>query len=119
MRLINVETYELKELFTDKMPPYAILSHTWGAEEVTFQDWVRFVDESVKGQSTKYQSIKDKAGFKKIKGACLQAKKDSIQWLWCDTNCIDKTSSAELTEAINSMFAWYRSVNDSTQDAGF
>lgn len=70
-------------------------------------------------ESTKGQSIKDKAGFKKINGACLQAKKDNLQWLWCDTNCIDKTSSAELTEAINSMFAWYRFVNHSTKDASF
>lgn len=107
MRLINVVTYELKEFFTEKTPPYAILSHTWGAEEVTLQDWTR-----LKGQSTKHQSLKDKTGFKKIQGACLQAKKDNLEWLWCDTNCIDKTSSAELTEAINSMFAWYRFVNN-------
>lgn len=103
MRLINVETYELKEFFNKKAPPYAILSHTWGAEEVTLQDWA----------SLKYDdSIKAKVGFQKIKGACSQAKKDSLEWLWCDTNCIDKRSSAELSEAINSMFAWYKCVDD-------
>lgn len=101
MRLINVETYELKGFFTEKTPPYAILSHTWGAEEVTLQDWARLKSD---------ESIKHKSGFQKIKGACRQAKKDNLEWVWCDTNCIDKTSSAELTEAINSMFAWYRFV---------
>lgn len=106
MRLINVKTYELKEFFTEKAPPYAILSHTWGPEEVTFQDWTRPNDDRSNGG----QSIKYKAGFQKIMGACCQAKKDNLEWLWCDTNCIDKSSSAELTEAINSMFAWYRFV---------
>lgn len=101
MRLINVKTYELKEFFNEKAPLYAILSHTWGAEEVTLQDWARLDCD---------QSIKRKAGFLKIKGACSQAKKDNLEWLWCDTNCIDKRSSAELSEAINSMFAWYRLV---------
>ncbi|KAI1253659.1 hypothetical protein MGN70_004051 [Eutypa lata] len=110
MRLINVETYELKEFFSEKAPPYAILSHTWGAEEVTLQDWSRL----------KYDdTIKHKAGFQKIKGSCRQAKKDNLEWLWCDTNCIDKRSSAELTEAINSMFAWYRFVREHIQDVGF
>lgn len=126
MRLINVETYELKEFFSEKTPPYAILSHTWGTEEVTFQDWARLKDESTKGQSTinqfikdqsaKGRSIKDNAGFQKIQEACRQAKKDNLEWLWCDTNCIDKRSSAELSEAINSMFAWYRFVDDYIQD---
>lgn len=101
MRLINVKTYELKEFFGEKRPPYAILSHTWGSEEATFQDWARRKDD---------ESIKRKAGFQKIEGACRQAKQDKLEWLWCDTNCIDKTSSAELNEAINSMFAWYRFV---------
>lgn len=103
MRLINVETYELKDFFSEETPPYAILSHTWGAEEITLQDWARLEYD---------ESIKRKAGFLKINGACSQAKKDKLEWLWCDTNCIDKRSSAELSEAINSMFAWYRFVNE-------
>ncbi|XXH00958.1 hypothetical protein Hte_007309 [Hypoxylon texense] len=98
MRLIDVNTLELKELFGTKTPPYAILSHVWGKEEVTFLDWERRADSD----------IKRKEGYAKIVGACLRAHADGLQYLWCDTNCIDKRSSAELTEAINSMFAWYR-----------
>ncbi|CAM1508461.1 Fc.00g053090.m01.CDS01 [Cosmosporella sp. VM-42] len=73
---------------------YATLSHTWGEEEVTFQNFHRSDRHSNKG-------------FRKILGCCEQAKKDGIGWVWIDTCCIDKTNSAELSEAINSMYAWY------------
>ncbi|KAK2048662.1 HET-domain-containing protein [Colletotrichum somersetense] len=96
MRLINVETLDLLEFFGASIPPYAILSHTWGKEEVTFQDW------QDPGRRTR------KAGFAKIEGARRQARRNGFKWLWVDTNCIDKSSSAELSEAINSMFAWYQ-----------
>ncbi|KAI1372838.1 HET-domain-containing protein [Hypoxylon crocopeplum] len=97
MRLIDVNTLELKEFFGRKTPPYAILSHTWGDEEVTFQEWEHRTDNTVKR----------KEGYAKIMGACRRALVDGFEYLWCDTNCIDKRSSAELSEAINSMFAWY------------
>ncbi|KAK3317764.1 heterokaryon incompatibility protein-domain-containing protein [Cercophora scortea] len=96
MRLINATTLELDFFYGDDIPRYAILSHTWGKEEVTFQDW----------QSL--ESAKTKAGFTKIEGACRQAIRDGLEYVWVDTNCIDKSSSSELSEAINSMFAWYR-----------
>ncbi|KAK3309476.1 heterokaryon incompatibility protein-domain-containing protein [Chaetomium strumarium] len=76
-------------------PPYAILSHTWGPEEVTFQD----ITSPERAQ---------KKGFAKIEGCCRRARADGLHWVWVDTCCIDKTSSAELSEAINSMYAWYR-----------
>ncbi|KAI1407213.1 HET-domain-containing protein [Hypoxylon sp. FL1857] len=98
MRLIDVNTLELKEFFGHATPRYAILSHTWGDKEVTFQEWERRSDSAVRR----------KDGYAKIVGACRRAKADGLQYLWCDTNCIDKRSSAELSEAINSMFAWYR-----------
>ncbi|KAK0622697.1 heterokaryon incompatibility protein-domain-containing protein, partial [Immersiella caudata] len=95
MRLIDVKSFALSEFFGSNIPHYAILSHTWGAEEVTFQDW----------QNLKRASRMQ--GFEKIRDACLQARRDGYRWLWVDTNCIDKTSSSELTEAINSMYRWY------------
>jgi hypothetical protein len=94
MRLLNAKTLELTQ-FAGDIPPYAILSHTWGAEEVTFQD------------ITSPERDKKK-GFAKILGCCRQALMDTLEWVWIDTCCIDKTSSAELSEAINSMYAWYR-----------
>ncbi|KAI8625583.1 HET-domain-containing protein [Xylariaceae sp. FL1651] len=105
MRLIDVQTLELKEFF-DAVPLYAILSHTWGAEEVTFQDYLLATDPNTNANTSSH--IKRKAGFAKIIGACKRARADGLQYVWCDTNCIDKRSSAELSEAINSMYAWYR-----------
>jgi hypothetical protein len=43
-----------------------------------------------------------------VKGICILAREYGLQYAWIDTCCIDKSSSAELSEAINSMFAWYR-----------
>ncbi|KAI0531948.1 HET-domain-containing protein [Xylaria digitata] len=95
MRLINTQTLELEEFVGSAIPKYAILSHTWEKEEVTFQEW------------HDRDSIANKAGYKKIVAACEQAREDRLEYLWVDTNCIDKRSSSELSEAINSMFAWY------------
>ncbi|KXX74108.1 Vegetative incompatibility protein HET-E-1 [Madurella mycetomatis] len=79
------------------VPPYAILSHTWGDQEVTFQE----IDMPEREK---------KKGFAKILGCCRQAQMDLIEWVWIDTCCIDKSSSAELSEAINSMYAFYRNA---------
>jgi len=49
-----------------------------------------------------------KAGYEKIQFCGEQARRDGLQYFWVDTCCINKSSSAELTEAINSMFRWYR-----------
>lgn len=80
-----------------KIPPYAILSHTWGAaeEEVTFKDMVD-------------NTGKQKTGYRKIEFCGKEAAKKCLQHFWVDTCCIDKSSSAELSEAINSMYHWYR-----------
>jgi len=100
MRLINVETLALHEFYGDDIPKYAILSHTWGKEEVTFQDW------------NDIENASKKKGFAKIQGACNKAREHELEWVWVDTNCIDKTSSAELTEAINSMFDWHAQAEE-------
>jgi hypothetical protein len=97
MRLINVETFRLEEYFGRSIPRYSILSHTWYEDEVTFQDMQRPLDE-----------IKQKEGFSKIRGCVEQTKRESLHYCWVDTCCIDKSSSSELTEAINSMYRWYR-----------
>ncbi|EHK18897.1 uncharacterized protein TRIVIDRAFT_119408, partial [Trichoderma virens Gv29-8] len=95
MRLINTRTLKLHQ-FHGKPPPYAILSHTWGQEEVSFQDF-HLPDQREK-----------LAGFSKIRSTCKKAYSHGLDYAWVDTCCIDKTSSAELSEAINSMFKWYR-----------
>ncbi|KAH7245499.1 heterokaryon incompatibility protein-domain-containing protein [Fusarium tricinctum] len=100
MRLINVETLELESFIGEKgrpTPPYAILSHVWTTEEVSFQ------------QMSGVQPLPEESlGYKKIVDFCARAKNEGFEYAWIDTCCIDKTSSAELSEAINSMFQWYR-----------
>ena len=54
--------------------------------------------------------IRQRDGYRKILDSCKQAEKDRYEWLWVDTCCIDKRSSAELTEAINSMYRWYENA---------
>ncbi|KAK4197146.1 heterokaryon incompatibility protein-domain-containing protein [Triangularia verruculosa] len=99
MRLINASSLQL-EWFMDheQAPPYAILSHTWGDGEVTLQDFT----------SADRSAARSLAGFAKIELTCHQALKDGLSHAWVDTCCIDKTSSAELSEAINSMYEWYK-----------
>ncbi|KAF9457563.1 heterokaryon incompatibility protein-domain-containing protein [Collybia nuda] len=97
MRLLNSRRYKL-EYIVENPPPYAILSHTWGEEEVTFRDIADL------------EGAKNMRGFAKIVGACNLAAKDGFQYIWIDTCCIDKESSAELSEAINSMYHWYKNA---------
>ncbi|KAI0502834.1 heterokaryon incompatibility protein-domain-containing protein [Xylaria bambusicola] len=101
MWLLNSCTWEMREFISHKQaPPYAILSHTWGDEEVSFREW----------QYEPMRDIEKKEGFRKIDFCCKQAADDGLEWVWIDTCCIDKSSSAELSEAINSMFQWYKSA---------
>ncbi|KAK5658309.1 hypothetical protein OQA88_2285 [Cercophora sp. LCS_1] len=96
-----VSTLAIKlENHVGEIPPYAILSHRWGAprEEVTFQDLIGDGDHS---------AAKRKAGYQKLEQFCLQTLEYGLTYGWVDTCCIDKSSSAELSEAINSMYAWY------------
>ena len=98
MWLLNTSTLQLHSFMNDsKRPYYAILSHTWGPEEISFQD--------IQGS---HDQIKTKVGYVKVQRCCTQAASDGFEYVWIDTCCIDKTNSAELSEAINSMFRWYR-----------
>ncbi|KAH6889426.1 heterokaryon incompatibility protein-domain-containing protein, partial [Thelonectria olida] len=97
MRLLNIRTLKLESFFAD-IPPYAILSHVWGSDEVTLQDLGR-------------SDLDQKPGWVKIVKFCqtvTQFFPEPLEYVWVDTCCIDKTSSAELSESINSMFRWYQ-----------
>jgi hypothetical protein len=72
MRLLNSTTFELKEFYSDIIPKYAILSHTWETEEVRYEDMIHSV-------------AKSKKGYIKIEFACKQAQIDKLDWVWVDT----------------------------------
>src|SRR5262249_16750738 len=87
------------DLADDEIPPYAILSHTWGKpeEEVRVEDFSKNVADS-------------KAGYEKVRFCGEQAVRDGLGYFWMDTCCIDQSSSAEVSMAVNSMFRWYHNA---------
>ena len=120
MRLINVEAFlererliregqsvdrraKVFEFGDDGVTEYAILSHRWVEQEVDYNEVVKLarMDEEERSE------IRQRDGYRKILQSCEQAREDGYKWLWVDTCCIDKRSSAELSEAINSMYRWY------------
>jgi hypothetical protein len=104
MRLLNTTTLQLESFdATEDRPPYAILSHRWESEEVLFEDVRGLAPLALETQVLK-------AGTTKVVGACRQSLQDGYKYVWIDTCCIDKSSSAELSEAINSMFKWYEAA---------
>jgi hypothetical protein len=104
MRLLKLQNGNGDLTFTQDLssniPPYAILSHTWGAdeEEVNYKD-------ILKGRG------KAKIGHRKIQFCLEQASRDRLEYIWIDTCCIDKSNSVELNRAINSMFLWYQQAS--------
>jgi hypothetical protein len=93
-----------RDFLDHEIPRYAILSHTWGAEEVVLGDFRVGAGEN----KLEYQK---KFGYEKIRFCADRAWRDGLQFCWVDTCCIDKSNSVELQEAINSMFRWYRDAS--------
>ncbi|KAH6889712.1 heterokaryon incompatibility protein-domain-containing protein, partial [Thelonectria olida] len=100
MRLLNTETLQLESFLGAEIdiPNYAILSHTWEKAEISFQDI----------QTKNFSQLRRDPAIAKVEQSCRQAYRDGFDYIWIDTCCIDKSSSAELSEAINSMFKWYQ-----------
>lgn len=107
MRLLNTTTLEIEDYIGSDVPSYAILSHTWSDQEVTLQEWAKYRQEH-HHEETSGPRFRDSSGREKIESFCRVARRDDHNHVWIDTCCIDKTSSAELTESINSMFQWYK-----------
>ena len=102
MRLLQLKTngeFSLTKDLINNTLSYAILSHTWGDDdqEVTLRDLAE-------------GSGNTKAGYRKIRFCAEQTARDGLQYFWVDTCCIDKSNNTELSEAINSMFRWYRNA---------
>lgn len=100
MRLLHytsLETLTLTDFTGKSVPPYAILSHRWGADEVLYAH--------VAGGS--YHDQLNGDGYRKIKFCGEQAAKDGLEYFWIDSCCINKHDQRERSRAINSMFKWY------------
>lgn len=99
MRLLHARTRELKDFCAEDTPDYAILSHTWGDNEVTASD----ISDGLYSGKEVY--------WRKINCACKQALEDHLEWLWVDTCCLRRDDAIELDTAIHSMFEWYRDAS--------
>jgi hypothetical protein len=124
----EIDFFSLVQVEDKDVPPHAILSHTWGAddEELNFQDvskagGIYFRDHNSNDNKVHTllhspspaakQAIafaKAKAAYNKVQFCGSQAAQDAFGYFWIDSCCIDRSSSAELSEALNSMFRWYR-----------
>ena len=94
MRLIHTSKFQFEEFFDDHIPDYAILSNRWGSHEVSYKEFLK-------------RRAEGKDGLTKIRNCCSLAKRRGFKYMWIDTCCIDKKSSVELSEAVNSMYRWY------------
>lgn len=82
MRLINAATLELERFDDDtKIPMYAILSHTWGAEEVSLQQ----LQDTYTGDEATCERVRQMSGYAKIIKACKQTLDDGYAYTWVDT----------------------------------
>ncbi|KAF1948552.1 HET-domain-containing protein [Byssothecium circinans] len=106
MRLIHIQgdawsdeplSIGLISIMGANIPPYMILSYSWRDDEVLYADIVH-PNASVP---------RSRAGYDKLEASCRLALQMGYQYAWIDTCCIDKSSSAELSEAINSMYRYY------------
>ncbi|KAK7398111.1 hypothetical protein QQX98_012516 [Neonectria punicea] len=112
MRLLHTEQTLLRDFQGCDRPPYAILSHRWGEDEVILRDI-----QALRGNWDALDSHRENAlvtgkkGFDKLASSVQLARRNGFEYIWIDTCCIDKTSSAELSEAINSMYQWYETAD--------
>jgi len=120
MRLIDVKAFmererlmnkggmnnrtKVLELSDDEATSYAILSHRWTGQEVSYKE----ITDLANMEKDEQNEVRQRLGYRKILASCEQAKKDEFEWLWADTCCIDRRSSAELSEATtNALYRWY------------
>ncbi|KAK5727008.1 hypothetical protein LTR15_002899 [Elasticomyces elasticus] len=109
MRLLNLYTLKFEEFYGEEdTPAYAILSHRWTKHEISYREFVDGCDQ----RSAGYKKILDFCAFARSRPARVRSQgrmleNNLLQWGWLDTICIDKSSSQELSESINSMFEWY------------
>lgn len=109
MRLLNVQSFVVESYLGENVPPYAILSHTWGTKEVSFED-MKNIRSRNDFEATMQQNSVPEKDYSKIYHTAEFARSHGHSHVWIDTCCIDKSSSAELSEAINSMFTWYQNA---------
>lgn len=106
MRLLSTRALAFCDFLGTDIPRYAILSHRWERDEMSYQDMMKEMERNNNSWPGPTDFLQ-KQGYRKISDFRRLALQDGYEYIWVDTCCIDKTSSAELQEAINSMYQWY------------
>jgi len=101
MRLLDTDVLTFEDFSRRPLPAYAILSHRWREPELSYQDMLRINDDNYAATMQEGQS------YRKIMEARRVAREQGHKYTWIDTCCIDKSSSAEESFALNSMHQWY------------
>ncbi|KAK4891245.1 hypothetical protein LTR27_010182 [Elasticomyces elasticus] len=112
MRLLQLKTLEFEEFFDDDIPPYAILSHRWSKHEISHKDLRKKRDLTSAGYAkiegfVAVAQRRFQPAFMRTPSGVLHWQDTEVEWGWHDTVCIDKSSSSDLSEAINSMWRYY------------
>ncbi|PIL23543.1 hypothetical protein GSI_14856 [Ganoderma sinense ZZ0214-1] len=104
MWLLHTKTLELKFYKDSKRVRYAALCHVWEADDhcQPFREIQAIYSRCLASGEDPRELV-----TAKVRNFLDLAERDGYKWGWLDTACIDKTSSAELSEAINSMYRWY------------
>lgn len=95
MLLLDTTNLQLCE-FRGNPPPYATFSATWNGEDVWHEDLQN------------PQVATQKPGLHTLQRACTECQSRELKWLWTDAVCIDRRSSAAISESLNSLAAIYR-----------
>ena len=115
MRLLNTQASSFKEFFEAQTPKYAIISHRWAHSEVSYKEMLNYQARESENAGSGFDcvsKVKDgTTGISKILDLCRVARTEGYNCVWIDTCCIDSRSSAEVSEAINSMFKWYQKAS--------
>ncbi|THU77450.1 HET-domain-containing protein [Dendrothele bispora CBS 962.96] len=116
-RMINTCSLELEDFEDDiRIPHYAILSHTWGAEEIGYNEFDQLFSKKKGSRQAVFrelyerysQGTKAKAVFHKIVEACIRARLDGLKYLWVDTCCIDQEDQMDVHRNVKNMYSYYR-----------
>ncbi|OTA95669.1 hypothetical protein M434DRAFT_184886 [Hypoxylon sp. CO27-5] len=114
IRVINVRTFEFEEFFNESevFGKYAILSHRWSGDEVSFQKMNEAgIRKRLAGRfELMLHSVHH--GFRKIRATCRLAREVyGLQYVWIDSCCINQEDAHEKQASINSMFRWYKNAS--------
>lgn len=105
MRVLHVEDLRFEDFPGLPDDPYAILSHIWSCNEITYQQVINKI------QAQRLCIPAQEEASAKFEGCRSQARKDNLKYLWIDTCCIDKANHCEFSEVINSVYHWYQEAH--------